>query len=377
MRRGIARLPLHGGKAPAWLFRRMTDLAGAIASAIVYEYGPIEMLRRLSDPFWFQALGCVLGFDWHSSGVTTTVCGALKESQKKYGADLGFVVCGGKGATSRKTPEEIDRVCQNTGDDGAALVRLSRTSAKVDNACVQDGYQVYHHTFFFVPGTARPLAPWCVVQQGMNPDVGYARRYHWLDEGSIDPVSDPHAAVADDNRTATLNLVAGETPGHRTAIAELARLHPDKLLAEAGTLLTPSLPLFELDLPRRHSLTTADIDPRQLQKVLISTYEQQADDFAGLLGVSGVGPATLRSLSLLAEVIHNAPASRRDPAAYSFAHGGKDGHPYFVNRQVYDQSLDHLRSALDRAKIGRTEKLDSFKRLARFVAELDTPPSCA
>jgi hypothetical protein len=333
------------------------------------------MLRRLSDPFWFQALGCVLGFDWHSSGVTTTVCGALKECQKKYGADLGFVVCGGKGATSRRTPEEIDRVCQRSGDDGATLALLSRTSAKVDNACVQDGYQVYHHTFFFLPGTGRSLAPWCVVQQGMNPDAGYARRYHWLDEGTIDPVSDPHAAVADDVRTEALNLVAGETPGHRTAIAELARLHPDKLLEEAGSLLTAPLPLFELELPRRHSLTTADVDPRQLRKVLISTYEQQAEDFASLLGVTGVGPATLRSLSLLAEVIHNSPASRRDPAAYSFAHGGKDGHPYFVNRRVYDQSLDHLRTSLEHAKIGRSDKLDSFKRLARFVAELEHPPA--
>ena len=372
MRRGSAHLPLHGGKAPAWLFRRMTEMAGAISAAIVLEYGPIELLRRLSDPFWFQAFGCVLGFDWHSSGVTTTVCGALKEAQKRYGADLGVVVCGGKGATSRKTPEEIDRICQKSGDDGAGLIHASRTSAKVDSAALQDGYQLYQHTFFFVPGGSDDAqAPWCVVQQGMNTQARYARRYHWLSEQARNLVSDPHAAIAAERRGETLNLVAGEINAHRVALADLARSHPEKVLAEAARLNPDPLPLFELELPERHTLTTAHINQRQLRKVLIETYEHQAEDFEALLGVQGVGPMTLRSLSLIAEVIHNAPASHRDPAAYSFAHGGKDGHPYHVNREVYDCNIDHLRTALQQAKVGRSEKLHSFKRLAAFLQEAD------
>jgi hypothetical protein len=325
---------LHNGSAPAWLFRRMVEMAGAIATLIVRDSGPAELLRRLSDPFWFQAFGCILGFDWHSSGVTTTVCGALKEATRRYGSDMGIVVCGGKGATSRRTPLEIRRTCDRTGDAGDSLVYASKMAAKVDNTAVQDGYQLYHHCFFFVPrpdvlGSAVPSGGWCVVQQGMNAQLRYARRYHWLSDDLGSFVSEPHAAVACDQRTPALNLVAGEGDRHRQVLAELAREHPERIWREIESVFTRtySLPLFDglvpavteeradLQLPARHGLTVRDLRPEAVRKVLLTTYERQAADFEQLLGTPGLGPQALRSLSLLAELIYQAPASHRDPAA--------------------------------------------------------------
>jgi hypothetical protein len=378
--RRTADLPLHAGAAPAWLFRRMVEMAGAIGTLIVRDGGPIELLRRLSDPFWFQAFGCVLGFDWHSSGVTTTVCGALKEAGKRHGNDLGIVVCGGKGATSRKTPDDIRRACERTGDPAEMLVYASRMAAKVDSAAVQDGYQLYHHAFLFAPGHGA----WSVVQQGMNTNARYARRYHWLSETMPSYVVEPHAAVACDQRAEVLNLVAGEGERHRQSLTALSREHPDRVLREVRSLFDdPSPSLFaeplagkkgsDLHLPARHSLTAADLQPASLKKVLLKTYETQATNFEQLLGETGIGAAALRSLSLLAEVIYNAPASRRDPAVYSFAHGGKDGHPYRVNRLLYDANLDCLRKTIDAARIGQTDKVASLQALARFTAKLDAP----
>jgi hypothetical protein len=377
--RRTASLPLHTGSAPSWLFRRMVEMAGAISTLIVRDAGPVELLRRLSDPFWFQAFGCVLAFDWHSSGVTTTVCGALKEAMKRYGADMGIIVCGGKGATSRRTPLDIRQACDRTGNQGDKLVYASRLAAKVDNSAVQDGYQLYHHSFFFVPGQDA----WCVVQQGMNATLRYARRYHWLSEQMPSFVSDPHAAVACDRRNTSLNLVAGETEKHRQAVACLSREHPERALREIQPLLRGyHLPLFDgrlppappaadtFQLPSRHTITTADLNPAALKKVLIKTYERQAADFERLLGEPGIGPQALRSLSLIAEVIYQAPASRRDPAAYSFAHGGKDGHPYAVNRALYDANLERLRETIHRAKLGQSDKTEALKSLARFSARL-------
>jgi hypothetical protein len=375
-----ADLPLHGSSAPAWLFRRMVAMAGAIATLIVRDGGPQELLRRLSDPFWFQAFGCVLGFDWHSSGVTTTVCGALKESARVLGADLGIVVCGGKGATSRKTPDDIRRACERTGDAADPLLYASRLAGKVDTAAVQDGYQLYHHCFFFVP----KQNAWCVVQQGLNAAARYARRYHWLSERLPGFVSDPHAAVACDRRGPVLNLVAGEGAHHRERVTQLAREHPDRVLREIRPFLrdTP-MPLFDppsqqasvadLNLPSRHALALRHLHPATLRKALITTYERQAPHFEQLLGAPGIGAQALRSLSLIAEVIYNAPASRRDPAVYSFAHGGKDGHPYHVNRPLYDANLDRLRQAIQAAKVGRTDRVDALRSLSRFTARLERP----
>jgi hypothetical protein len=377
--RKTADLPLHRGAAPAWLFRRMVDMSGAIASLIVRDSGPGELLNRLSDPFWFQAFGCVLGFDWHSSGVTTTVCGALKEAARRQGRDLGIVVCGGKGATSRKTPDEIRRACDRTGDQAEPLIYASRLSAKVDNACVQDGYELYHHTFIFVPGSGA----WSLVQQGMNTARKYARRYHWNSYRLGSFVSDPHAAIACDRRVNVLNLVAGESERHRQALTALAREHPDRIVREVTPLLNgPPLPLFDgpaarrkastadLRMPSGHRVRLRDLNANSLKKVLLKTYESQACDFEELLGEPGLGAESLRSLSLLAEVIYQAPASKRDPAAYSFAHGGKDGHPYPVNRKLYDANIERLRDAVARAKIGETDKIKSLKALAEFTSRL-------
>jgi hypothetical protein len=377
--RKTADLPLHSGSAPAWLFRRMVEMAGAIGTLIVEDGGPLELLRRLSDPFWFQAFGCVLGFDWHSSGVTTTVCGALKEAARKRGRDLGMVVCGGKGATSRKTPDDIRRACEQSGDPAESLIHASRLAARVDSTAVQDGYELYHHCFFFIPGQGI----WCVVQQGMNATERYARRYHWLSEVMPSFVSEPHAAVACDQRGEVLNLVAGESERHRQALTALSREHPDRVVREIAALREdPYLPLFDgpaapakkaraaLCLPPRHTLQPSDLDPSAIRKVLIKTYERQASEFEQLLGEPGLGAQTLRSLSLIAEVIYNAPASRRDPAAYSFAHGGKDGHPYRVNRALYDANLDRLRQTIQRARVGQTDKVKALKALAAFTARL-------
>jgi hypothetical protein len=375
--RKTADLPLHDGHAPVWLMRRMVQMAGAIGTLIVRDGGPEELLRRLSDPFWFQAFGCVLGFDWHSSGVTTTVCGALKEACRQYGSDLGLVVCGGKGATSRKTPDDIRRACDRSGEDAGPLIRASRLAGKIDSAAVQDGYQLYHHCFLFAPH--RGL--WGVVQQGMNTATRYARRYHWLSEQMPGFVTDPHAAVACDRRGATLNLVAGEADAHRAAVAALSREHPERVLREVRPLLKDEhLPLFDglepepagdgLKMPAHHELSLRHLDPSSLRKVLLNTYERQAQDFEQLVGEEGVGPHTLRSLSLIAEVVYNALASRRDSAAYSFAHGGKDRQPYRFNRALYDANLERLRQAIDRAKIGQTDKVEALRSLAEFTARL-------
>jgi hypothetical protein len=377
--RKTAELPLHGGKAPPWLFNRMVEIAGAIGTLIVRDSGPQELLRRLSDPFWFQAFGCVLGFDWHSSGVTTTVCGALKVAAEKYGGDMGVAVCGGKGKTSRKTPDDIEAACNKAGMEPSGLVYASKLAAKVDNSAVQDGFQLYHHVFFFVPGADN----WCVVQQGMNTEKRYARRYHWLSEQMQDFVNEPHAAIACDRKTPSLNLVAQEGAAHRLALTELSREHPERILKEIRPFLTDKpLPLFDrlehnhasfqadYHLPHRHTLTTANIRSDALKKVLIKTYEQQAPAFEQLLGAPGIGPQALRSLSLISEIIYNAPASHRDPAAYSFAHGGKDGHPYEVNRPLYDANLTRLRETIDQAKIGVFEKTKALQSLADFTAKL-------
>ncbi len=373
--RQSADLPLHTGSAPAWLFRRMVGMAGAIAALIVRDGGPEELLRRLSDPCWFQAFGCVLGFDWHSSGVTTTVCGALKEAARQAGGDLGIVVCGGKGATSRKTPDDIRRACDRSGDPAEPLLYASRMAAKVDNTALQDGYQLYHHCFVFAPGRGA----WAVVQQGMNPGDRYARRYHWLAEHLPAFVSEPHAAVACDRRGDVLNLVAGEGGCHRDAVTAVAREHPERILREVRPLLVGEhLPLFDgplpaadLRMPAHHTLTVKDLRPESVKKVLLRTYERQAASFEQLLGEPGLGPHALRSLSLIAEVVYNAPACLRDPAAYSFAHGGKDRQPYRVNRPLYDANLERLRQAVQAAKIGHTDKVEALRSLATFTARLD------
>ena len=335
----------------------MVKLAREISVHIVSEFGSDEMLRRLSDPFWFQALGCVLGFDWHSSGVTTTVTGALKEGIRGLESDLGFYAGGGKGAASRQTPVEIANACERLSIDPRPLVYASRMSAKVDSAAVQDGYQLYHHAFFFTPSGG-----WCVVQQGMNDDNGMARRYHWLSTAVRSYVNEPHAAVCAEAEAPTLNLVASESDAVRSASAELARNEPSVVLSALAKM--PAL-----TMPRRHAVLRADVNPQYLQKILLKTYDRAPEDFETLLGMEGVGGRTLRALALVSEIIYGTPASTRDPARFSFAHGGKDGFPYPVDTGTYDSTVETLRNAVTRAGIDRSERVQALKRLVRFGEE--------
>jgi hypothetical protein len=339
----------------------MTRLAREITAHVVIEYGPDDMLQRLSDPFWFQALGCVLGFDWHSSGVTTTTCGAIKEGIKEIQNDLGFFAAGGKGGTSRKTPQEIETICEHLGLAPESLVYASKTSAKVDSACVQDSYQLYHHAFFFTTS-----GRWCVVQQGMNDENRMARRYHWLGEKVDDFVDEPHAAICCDHRGKPLNLVAEESESTRNASAELAIQSTEKTLS-----LIQRLP--DLRLPSRHPVLIEDVNPAYLKKILLTTYERQPKTFEELLVIRGVGAKTLRALALVSELVYGARACVRDPARFSFAHGGKDGYPYPVDKKTYDTTIDILHRALERAKVDHTDKVKAFRRLAAFVAPDQKP----
>jgi hypothetical protein len=339
-RTGTATLPLHGGKTPRWLFERMVLLARETLLLLREEHGSHELLRRFSDPFWFQAFGCVLGFDWHSSGVTTTTCGAVKEAVRGIEHDVGLWVAGGKGATSRRTPAEVTAACERLGLDPHPLVRASKLAAKVDNTAVQSGHQLYHHSFFLTADGS-----WSVVQQGMSDATRTARRYHWLGERLASFVDEPHAAVCDDARGVELNLVAHESAGARSAILDV------------------------LTMPRDHVLDAArDVDPRRLETILLRTYERPPADFAELLGVPGLGPKSLRALALVAELVYGEKASTRDPARFAFAHGGKDGTPFPVDRDTYDRTIEVLRGAVQRARVGRSEQVKALERLARFAS---------
>ena len=341
----------------------MVRLAREILLLLTAEHGPEEVLRRLSDPFWFQAFGCVLGFDWHSSGVTTTTCGAVKEAVRGLERDLGFYVAGGKGAVSRRTPEEIAGACERLGRDPAPLVYASRMAAKVDNTAVQSGHQLYHHAFFFTEE-----GRWCVVQQGMSAATRTARRYHWLGEKIASFVNEPHAAVCCDARGVTLNFVAEESRDARVAAPELAGGGPEKTLAVVERARS-------LVLPRAHVLRPEDIDPRHLKKILLRTYERAPKDFEALLGIEGVGPKTLRALALVAELVYGARTSTRDPARFAFAHGGKDGTPYPVDRAVYDTTIQMLQDVLSQAHADLSEKVKALRRLARFASRPAEPLS--
>lgn len=356
MKTGIANLPLHYGKAPAWLFGRMKKLAREITLIIVGEYGRDDFLNKLSDPFWFQAFGNVLGFDWHSSGLTTTVCGALKEGLRDVAKDIGIFVCGGKGATSRKTPDEIEEI----GDKGFIkvspnkLIYASRMSAKVDSSALQDGYQIYQHSFVFTKD-----GNWTVIQQGMNEQTGWARRYHWLGGEVSDFVCEPHKAICCDHRSNILNMVAKESEECRNISAYLANEKPDKVVGEFKRIM-------ELNLPSHHPVSLKDIRKENLKRILEKTYEKKPEGFEALLATEGVGPKTIRALSLISELVYGKPASFRDPVRFSFTHGGKDGYPYPVNKKQYDLSIQILRTAVNQAKVGRMEKLGALERLAKY-----------
>ena len=347
-RSGSAELPLHGGRVPVWLAQRMTALGTALSEAIILASGVPGLLTRLSDPHWFQALGCVMGMDWHSSGITTSVIGALKRGLNPRSQELGIMVCGGRGRHSRRTPEELETFAAARGLAPEPLVRASRLTARIDNNAIADGYQLYLHGFFVAAS-----GEWAVVQQGMNAACRSARRYHWHSASVRSFTADPHAAIAGEPQGILMNLVDAGAQAAQAALLAIVRQPPAATLQQAR----------HLTMPAHHDVRPADVDARRLGAVLALAYEREFRDFASLLLLETLGPRTLQSLALMAEVIHGTPVRFTDPARFSFAHGGKDGHPFPVPLKTYDASLDVLRRALNQAKLGHGEKLDGFRRL--------------
>ena len=368
---GSADLPLHGGRVPAWLGQRMTRLGAVVAQAIVHHYGRDELLRRLAHPFWFQSFGAVMGMDWHSSGITTSVLGALKRGLTPLASELGLHVCGGRGAHSRRTPEELVAIGERVGLDGAALARASRLVAKVDSAAVQDGFQLYLHGFVVADDGA-----WVVVQQGMNDGTRLARRYHWRSEGLASFVDTPHAAIEGRPGGAIVNLTDRRAEAARRGQLELLReLGPDGVVGEVTALTRagpPAQPLLpHLVMPAYHDVRPKDVMLRRLHGTLAAAAERGPVDFAELLLVPGVGARTVRSLAMVAEVVHGAPYRFADPARFSLAHGGKDRQPFPVPVAVYDRTIAVLKAAVDKARLGNEERLDALRRLDAETRRLE------
>ena len=356
-RSGTADLPLHGGRVPLWLAERMTKLGTAITEAIIYDYGSSAFLSRLSDPFWFQALGAVMGMDWHSSGITTSVMGALKRGLAPRADELGIYICGGRGRFSRNTPQELRSIADRRGFDAEALVRASRLTARVDNNAIADGFQIYLHSFILASN-----GEWAVVQQGLNDRSGMARRYHWHSASLSDFVAEPHTGIVGENQGFIMNLVDAQAKPAQSALLQIAREKPETTLAAAR----------HLRMPDHHEVRAEDIDLKRLGAVLAVAYDRDLRQFAELLLLEGLGPRTLQSLALIAEVVHGAASRFSDPARFSFAHGGKDRHPFPVPLKTYDESVNFLRTSLDKAKLGGGDKLAGMRRLDTFVRAVET-----
>jgi uncharacterized protein len=341
---------------PPWLAERMVTLGSAIVESVLYEYGRGALLSRLSDPFWFQALGCVMGMDWHSSGITTSVMGALKKGLNPRAHELGIYICGGRGRQSRQTPQELRDIANRISLDGDALVRTSRLTARVDNNAIADGFQIYLHSFILTSD-----GEWAVVQQGMNEATRLARRYHWHSATVRDFTSDPHTAIVGSHAGTIQNLVDARARPAQDAMLTIVRDDPARTLAGAR----------RLTMPAHHDVRAADVNEKRLGAVLALAHERELRDFASLLLLEQLGPRTLQSLALIAEVIHGTATRFDDPARFSFAHGGKDGHPFPVPLKVYDESIAVLRRALTAAKLGRTTKLEGFERLDTFTRKIE------
>jgi hypothetical protein len=372
-RTGSADLPLHGGHVPHWLSARMARLGAVITEAIVHEYGRDEFLRRLAHPFWFQSFGAVMGMDWHSSGITTSVIGALKRGLDPIEQELGIHVCGGRGKHSRQTPHELVTIGERVGFNGGQLAKASRLVAKVDSAAVQDGFDLYLHGFVVTDD-----AKWVVVQQGMNGDLRQARRYHWLSEGVGDFVNEPHAAIEGVSHGEIINLTDRRAATSRDAQLDLLKsLGPDGITKEAGILIgvskkvstQPNLP--HLIMPAHHDVRPRDVVMRRLRGSLAAAANCGPRDFPELLLVAGVGARTVRALALVAEVVHGAPCRFSDPARFSLAHGGKDRHPFPVPLRVYDETIRTLKAAVQNARLGREEELGALKRLDQQARQLE------
>ena len=383
-RTGTANLPLHGGRVPAWLSTRMAVLGRVIAQAVVHHYGRHEFLQRLADPFWFQSFGAVMGMDWHSSGITTSVIGALKRGLAPIEKELGIYVCGGRGAHSRRTPAELTAVGERTGLDATPLIRTSRLVAKIDSALVQDGYELYLHGFFATLDGA-----WCIVQQGMNPVQREARRYHWQSQGMAGFFDTPHAAIEGRNVGAIINLADRQAALSRDLSLELVREGPRTVipvLQHYGPRPHGTFDLFaqsspqdsHLIMPAHHDVRAADVDLKRLHATLVAAADRGPKDFGELLLTPGVGARTVASLAFVAEIIHGAPCRFRDPARFALAHGGKDGHPFPVPLKVYDETITVLKRAVANARLGRYETLEAIRRLdeqARRVDDVVQGPS--
>jgi hypothetical protein len=383
-RSGSADLPLHGGQVPRWLADRMTRLGAVVSQAVVHHYGRDELLRRLANPFWFQSFGAVMGMDWHSSGITTSVIGALKRGLAPLQNELGIHVCGGRGKYSRQTPHELVTIGDRVGFDGAALAQASRLVAKVDSAAVQDGFDLYLHGFIVTNS-----GQWTVVQQGMNGGRKQARRYHWLSEGLKSFVDDPHAAIEGIGQGEIINLADRRAEASRHAQLELlSSMGPDRIARELSLLTAaeekhsqppPAQPLLpHLIMPEHHDVRGSDVVARRLHGNLAAAADRGAVDFPDLLLTPGVGARTVRALAMVAEVVHGAPCRFSDPARFSLAHGGKDRHPFPVPIKVYDETIRVLKSAVRNAKLGREEELGALRRLdeqARNLERVATGPS--
>ncbi|SKA00784.1 hypothetical protein SAMN02745126_03101 [Enhydrobacter aerosaccus] len=378
-RSGSADLPLHTGRVPAWLGQRMARLGAVIAETIVHHYGREEFLRRMAHPFWFQSFGAVMGMDWHSSGITTSVIGALKRGLAPRAGELGLHVCGGRGSHSRQTPHELASIGDKVGFDGHALARASRLVAKVDSAAVQDGFDLYLHGFIVADD-----GKWVVVQQGMNGESRLARRYHWLSEDLKSFVDAPHTAIDGQNQGEIVNLTDRRAAASRQGQLELlSDFGPDRIVREVAALegrsaepALPELPLLpHLVMPAHHDVRPKDVILRRLHGALAAAADSGPTDFADLLLVPGVGARTVHSLAMVAEVVHGAPCRFADPARFSLAHGGKDRHPYPVPVKVLDETIAALKSALNSAKLGNDEKLGAIQRLDRQARQLERDAS--
>jgi len=356
MKSGHADLPLHYGKVPEWLAQRMSLLGGAIVESIVIEYGHDVFLQKLSDPFWFQSLGCVLGMDWHSSGITTSVMGALKRSVNKRSAELGIYICGGRGKQSRQTPSELLAIANRTGLDGNLLVHNSRLSAKVDNTAIQDGFQLYLHSF-----VVSKEGNWSVVQQGMNTNEKMARRYHWHSPSIKSFIEEPHTFIYGHNQGQILNLTDKAAAPTRSGILNLTTENPDKIMREIRKLI----------MPDHHDVRAEDVNLKRLGSVLALAHDNPVQNMESLLLLEGVGPRTIQSLTLVSEIIHGTPSRFSDPARFSFAHGGKDGHPFPVPITIYDESIQILDKAVQKARLGDNDKSEALKNLSKVSAQLE------
>lgn len=355
MKRGHADLPLHYGTVPPWLAQRMMQLGGAIVESIIMEYGRTALLQRMSDPFWFQSLGCVLGMDWHSSGITTSVMNALKKAINKRSHDLGIYICGGRGNASRQTPDELLNIADRTGLNGNELVKASRLSAKVDNTAIQDGFQLYLHSFIVTKE-----GEWTVVQQGMNQNERMARRYHWMSAAVKSFTEEPHTSIYGKNQGLILNLTDKNAQPLKRGILDLTRENPDKLIKE-----------ISLIMPRQHEVKAKDVNLKRLGATLALAHNTDITDIESLLLLQGIGPRTIQSLTLVSEVIHGTPSRFSDPARFSFAHGGKDGHPFPVPTSVYDETIEIFDRSIHLAKLGDKEKSEALRNLSKVSLQME------